>query len=178
MGAGAGDGRGVGTWRAARAFGGPAAKMASRGLGAQPPPPPGRLREGAEAEAPISPPVSAPPVQSPPLIALPLGEWRGWAKGSAEARCPPASSATPPVRQSSPGAAAPRAQITCRFLGYFSFGSSCPSARILQTNCGCHYIHWVPLVFFPPGRDVNIPTTCEFVVCRLEKMCEVSSTDK
>lgn len=47
-------------------FGGPAAKMASRGLGALSPPPPDRLREGTEAKARILPRVSAPPVRPPP----------------------------------------------------------------------------------------------------------------
>lgn len=112
-GAGARRRRGWGPRRAARAFGGPAAKMASRGFGAAPPPPPGGLREGAEAEVPAVPPPlrAGPHLRSPSHLGMErVGEGFSEGVGVAPARALPLLA----------GCSGPRAQITCRFLGAFS----------------------------------------------------------
>lgn len=121
-----------------RGFGGPAAKMASRGLGAQPPPPPGRLGEGTEAEAPIAP--SRRPRPLCPHLRSPshLDIEKGGRKECRAAR-PAGLFRTPPVHQSSLGAAAPGAQITCRFLGYF------------------YSVSWLPLACYPsPANKLRV----------------------
>lgn len=144
--------------RASRAFGGPAAKMASRGLGAEPPPPPG-WEGGSRGRGPRG--ASGPrPRRAGPHLRYPShlgketvgeGTFRG-VRSRAAARAP--------VLARCSGPPSPDNVLFSWVPSPASRGLPWPSTRSRQTDCGCHRIRLVPLVL-PSRREVNTPTTCE-----------------